>query len=799
MSKTLVIVESPTKAKTISKFLGSDFRVLSSFGHIRDLPTKKTGVDVKHDFAPTYEVPDKSKKAVADLKAAAKGADDIILATDEDREGEGIAWHIAEVLGLDPSSAKRITFHEITKSAIAEALAHPRVIDQKLVDAQQTRRILDRLVGYELSPFLWKLVRRGLSAGRVQSVALRLIVERERERKAFPIEEYWSIDAEGAAVAGEADAPKFPLALTHVGEKKIDKLDIKTEAEAGAIVANLSGKNGKVISVEKKQVSRAAPAPFTTSSLQIEANGKLSMSAKQTMTLAQKLYETGRITYMRTDSTNLSQQFLESTQAFITKTFGADYATGHKTYHTNKKGAQEAHEAIRPTDVEAHPDMLRAELEPGQWKVYDLIWRRAVASQLPGAKLDRTAVDVEAAGHTLRANGSSVAFDGFMKVYRPATEKILPAFQEGDTVLISSVVPNQHFTEPPARYSDATLVKALEEHGIGRPSTYAPTISTVVDRGYVDRDDNKKLFPTDTGMIVTDVLMEHFPNIVDLDFTAKLEKQLDDVADGELPWVKALKDFYGPFHERIETKEKELTREDVIKVRVLGNDPVTGLEVIATTGRYGPFVQLGRKEEGSKVKPKSASLADNMLLDTVTLEQALTLFTLPRELGLNPEGDMVVAAKGRFGPYLKAGEVTASIPAPYSPYTITLEEAVTVIKENVERKKAAAMPLAELGEDPISKRPIQVKTGRFGPYVTDGETNASVGKKFDPLTITLEEAAAILEKKRHAPPSRFGKSGGARSGSAGKATPEKKVPAKKASKAASKKKGLREPGVEIVE
>lgn len=789
MSKTLVIVESPTKAKTISKFLGSDFRVLSSFGHIRDLPAKKTGVDVKHDFAPTYEVPDKSKKAVADLKAAAKGAEDVILATDEDREGEGIAWHIAEVLGLDSASAKRITFHEITKAAIAEALAHPRVIDQKLVDAQQTRRILDRLVGYELSPFLWKLVRRGLSAGRVQSVALRLIVERERERKAFPIEEYWSIDAEGAAIG---DATTFPLALTHVGEKKLDKLDIKTEAEAGAIVANLSGKDGKVILVEKKQVSRAAPAPFTTSSLQIEANGKLSMSAKQTMTLAQKLYETGRITYMRTDSTNLSQQFLEATQTFISKTFGETYATGHKTYHTNKKGAQEAHEAIRPTDVEAHPDMLKDVLEAGQWKVYDLIWRRAVASQLPGAKLDRTAVDVEAAGHTLRANGSSVAFDGFMKVYRPATEKILPTLKEGDTVLISAVVPNQHFTEPPARYSDATLVKALEEHGIGRPSTYAPTISTVVDRGYVDRDDNKKLFPTETGMIVTDVLMEHFPNIVDLDFTAKLEKQLDDIADGEITWVNALKDFYGPFHDRIETKEKELTRDDVIKVRVLGTDPTTGLEVIATTGRYGPFVQLGRKEEGSKVKPKSASLADNMILDTVTLEQALTLFTLPRELGLSPEGEMVMAAKGRFGPYLKAGEVTASIPAPYSPYTITLEEAVAVIKENVERKKLAATPLAELGEDPVSKRPIQVKTGRFGPYVTDGETNASVGKKFDPLTLTLEEAAAILEKKRHAPPGRFGKKAAA-------PAKEKKPAAKKKTAKGVSAKNLREPGVEIVE
>ena len=758
MPKHLVIVESPTKAKTITKFLGKDYKVLSSFGHVRDLPTKTIGVDPAKNFKPEYVVPDKSKDAVSALKAAAKDAEDVILATDEDREGEAIAWHIAALLGVDPESAKRITFHEITKSAIEHALESPRTLDMRLVNAQQTRRILDRLVGYELSPFLWDKVRRGLSAGRVQSVALRLVVERERERQAFHVEEYWTIDA-----ACEKDAMAFEAALTHVEGKKLDKLDIKTEAEAKRIADDLGGASGTVANVETKDVTRAAPAPFTTSSLQIEANSRLGMSAKQTMTLAQKLYETGRITYMRTDSTNLSEQFLGDAQRFIGAQYGAAYATGAKHYKTNKKGAQEAHEAIRPTDVSQSPEALKGTIEAGQWKLYDLIWRRAVASQMPGAVLKRTAVDINVKTYTLRANGSTVKFDGFMKVYRAATEKILPALAQGDTVAFTSITPTQHFTEPPARYSDATLVKAMEEFGIGRPSTYAPTISTIEARGYVERDDNKKLFPTDTGMIVNDVLVEHFPNIVDFKFTADMEADLDNIAEGKREWVPFLQEFYGPFHETIVHKKKDVSREDVMKERSLGTDPKTGLEVVVRTGRFGPFAQLGEWSEedkkAKKNKPKSASLPKGVNMETVTLADVLPLFNLPRVVGTTEAGDEIVAAIGRFGPYLKAGAATASIPPDFHPATITEEQARQVIIDRVKLKEQQMKPIAELGNDPKTNKPILVKNGRFGPYVTDGETNASVPKKLDPTTLTLEEAAAILEKKRNAPPSarRFGK------------------------------------------
>ncbi|MBI4437925.1 type I DNA topoisomerase [Candidatus Uhrbacteria bacterium] len=754
MPSKLLIVESPTKAKTISKYLGGEYRVLSSFGHIRDLPKSKLGVDVEHDFEPTYTIPPKSKPHVTELKAAVKTADEVYLATDEDREGEAIAWHLAKALGLDEDTAKRITFHEITKSAIDEAVAHPRVIDAHLVDAQQARRILDRLVGYELSPFLWQKVRRGLSAGRVQSVAMRLVVERERERRAFTVEEFWTIDATLAK-----DDMDFPAKLETRDGKKLDKMAITTREQAQVLVDDLAGVPMTVAAVEKKRVKKAPPTPFTTSTLQIDANTKLGMSAKATMRLAQQLYETGRITYMRTDSLNLAEKFLEETQHYVQATFGAPYARGAQRYKTNKKGAQEAHEAIRPTSVEGAPDSVRGELEPRAWKLYDLIWRRTLASQLPAAELNRTAVDLTAKSYGLRANGSSVAFDGFMKVYQSTKEKILPDLAQGDKVETKTIVPTQHFTEPPARYSDATLVKALEEFGIGRPSTYAPTITTIIDRGYVERDENKKLAPTDIAMIVSDLLVNHFPSIIDYAFTAKMEATLDEIAEGTVELVPTLEAFYKPFHKTLEEKTKELKREDIMPDKVLGTDPASGLPVIAKTGRFGGFVQLGTftkaDKDAGKEKPKSASLMKDMNIESVTLEQALSCLSLPKTLGTTEEGETITVAVGRFGPYAKAGEVYASIKEPLSPLTVTLEQARALLKESRELKQKMKTPIAEFGEDPASNGVILLKHGRFGPYLTDGTTNASLGKKYSPEGLTREDAIDLLAKKRARGPSKF--------------------------------------------
>jgi DNA topoisomerase-1 len=763
----LLIVESPTKAKTISKYLGNEYTVLSSFGHIRDLPKSKLGVDVEHDFAPTYIVPPKSKPHVVELKQAVKKVDEVYLATDEDREGEAIAWHLAEVLGLDPSEAKRITFHEITKDAIAHAVANPRNIDENLVNAQQARRILDRLVGYELSPFLWQKVRRGLSAGRVQSVAMRLIVERERERQAFKIDEFWTIDG-----MFKKDSTEFPGKLEKIGDTKLDKLSIKTSDEAKLIVESLKGATATVESIEEKQMKKSSPTPFTTSTLQIDANTKLGMSAKTTMRLAQQLYETGRITYMRTDSMNLAEKFLAEAQTYIKSNFGERYAQGPRRYHTNKKGAQEAHEAIRPTNVDASPSSLKAELEPRAWKLYDLIWRRTLASQLPPAELNRTVVDLVAVvdqkiqnakmpkiqTYTFRANGSTIIFDGFMKIYQSAKEKILPALAKDDAVETTSIVPTQHFTEPPPRYSDATLVKTLEEFGIGRPSTYAPTITTIIDRGYVLRDDNKKLAPTDVAMIVCDVLVKNFHSIIDYDFTAKMEGTLDDIADGKAEWIPTLRAFYDPFHKNLAEKTKSVKREDIMPDRVLGQDTATGLPIIAKTGRFGAFVQVGEyskaDKDSGKPKPKSASLLKGMTIESLTLDEALACLSFPKTLGKNQNGEDVLAAIGRFGPYVKAGEVSTSIKEPLSPATITLELAIELLKNAGELKKKMQTPIAVFGLDPETGGEIILKHGRFGPYLTDGKTNASLGRKRAPEEITRELAIEILAKKRAAPPSK---------------------------------------------
>lgn len=776
MSK-LLIVESPTKAKTISKFLGKEYIVLSSFGHIRDLPKSQLGVDLENNFEPTYTIPTKSKKAVAELKRAAKIADTIYLATDEDREGEAIAWHVAEALNLDPSKRKRITFHEITREAIEKAVNAPREIDLDLVNAQQARRILDRLVGYELSPFLWQKIRYGLSAGRVQSVAMRLIVDRERERNAFVVDEYWTIDAEF-----EKEALTFPGKLISINEKKVDKLDIKTAEEAQKIVDDLSGSQASVGKVEKKLVKKAPPTPYATSTLQIDANTKLGFSAKQTMRLAQELYETGRITYMRTDSMNLAEKFLEDTQTYILSAFGEKYTEGAKRYKTKKKGAQEAHEAIRPTDPAATPETLAGTLEARTLKLYALIWSRTIASQLPSAQLNRTSVDINVKEYRFRANGSSIAFDGFMKVYQSAKEKLLPELNEGSTVVTKSILPTQHFTEPPARFSDATLVKVLEEHGIGRPSTYAPTIGTIIDRGYIERDDHKKLAPMDIALIVSDMLVAHFPQIVNYEFTATMENTLDEVAEGKVEWVPMMEAFYGPFHQNLVTKTKELVREDIMPDRILGNHPESGIPVIVKTGRFGGFVQVGEytkedKEEG-KPKPHSASFLKGMHMESLTLEQALDCLSLPREVGVTEDGNVIMAAVGRFGPYLKAGEVTSSLKEPHEPLTIDEATARIILKESAELKKKMATPIAEFGEDPTTKTPILLKHGRFGPYLTDGETNASLGKARNPAEITREIAIEILVKKRAQPAKKFGKGKPVAKPAAAKKKPKAKAKAK---------------------
>lgn len=754
MSKRLLIVESPTKAKTISKYLGGEYRVLSSFGHIRDLPKSKIGVDVEHDFAPTYIIPPKSKPHVTELKRAVDQADEVYLATDEDREGEAIAWHLMEALKLNPSTIKRVTFHEITKSAIDEAVSHPRPIDINLVNAQQARRILDRLVGYELSPFLWQKVRSGLSAGRVQSVAMRLIVERERERRAFKIEEFWTIDG-----IFSKDKIEFPAKLEKINDEKLDKLSIKTQLEATDIIEQLKSATAIVTQVEDKRVKKSPPTPFTTSTLQIDANTKLGMTAKLTMSVAQKLYETGRITYMRTDSMNLAEKFLNEAQSHIKSVFGDRYAQGSRRYKTNKKGAQEAHEAIRPSDVSAIPSSLKNTLDPKEWKLYDLIWRRTIASQMPEAELNKTVVDIIAKSaqeqnktFLFRANGSSIMFDGFMKVYQSAKEKFLPPLTNGEQVETVSITPNQHFTEPPARYSDASLVKTLEEYGIGRPSTYAPTISTIIDRGYVKRDENKKLFPTDIAFVVNDLLMNHFQQIIDFDFTAKMESTLDDVAEGKAQWIPVLENFYRPFHKNLVEKSAGLKREDILHDRVLGNDPTTGLPIIAKNGRYGGFIQVGEytkeDKQAGKEKPKSASLLKGMNIESITMEDALRCLQLPREVGTTQGGEKIIAAIGRFGPYLKAGEFTTSIKEPLDPSTIDEATAREVLMQSIELKKKMMTPIAEFGEDPTSGKPILLKHGRFGPYLTDGIINASLGRKLTPEEVTREIAIVMLAKKR---------------------------------------------------
>lgn len=633
MSKPLIIVESPTKARTISRFLGGQYIVEASMGHVRDLPKSKLSIDVKNNFEPVYIIPPKAKEVVAKLKKEAKAAPQIILATDEDREGEAISWHLVQALGLgdeaeiakgkEDKRIQRIVFHEITKSAIDEAMKNPRDLDLNLVDAQQARRVLDRLVGYELSPFLWRKIRYGLSAGRVQSVAVRLVVEREREIQNFKTEEYWSIEAK---LSKKDDAKIFVGKLIKDGEKSIGKMDIKTEVDAKKIVTDLSGAEYKVADISKKEVKRNPAAPFTTSTLQQEAARKFGMSAKQTMVIAQQLYEgvdigeqgsTGLITYMRTDSLNLAQSALAAIKQVVQDSFGKEYVLPEPRSFTNKsKGAQEAHEAIRPTEVTRKPEDIKQYLDRGQFKIYDLIWKRTVACQMAPAVLEQTAVDIIAANkYTFRANGQTIKFDGFIRAYTEGQDEkaedeiegVLPELSVNEKLKLHELSPLQHFTEPPPRYTDATLIKALEAHGVGRPSTYAPTLSTIQDREYVEKID-KKYHPTEIGTLVNDMLVENFPEIVDINFTSHIEEELDDIAEGKIKWVEVMSEFYGPFKDHLVKKEKEVEKQVEISTTPC---PHCGKPMLIKFGRMGKFlacpdpeskVTLPMPEEAAKIK-----------------------------------------------------------------------------------------------------------------------------------------------------------------------------------------------------
>lgn len=645
----LVIVESPTKAKTITKFLGKDYKIESSFGHVRDLPKSKMGVDMEKNFEPSYVIPTKARKNLNNLKKLAEKADRIILASDEDREGEAIAWHLVEGMKVDIDKTDRIVFHEITKDAILKALENPRKINMQLVDAQQARRILDRLVGYELSPFLWKKVVKGLSAGRVQSVAVRMVIEREREIQAFKPDEYWSIDA----LLNNKDKQPIQARLNQIDGKTIDKLEIKNKEEADKILSDLEKAKYLVSHVEKKEVKKNPPKPFTTSSLQQTANRWLGYSAKQTMMLAQRLYETGLITYMRTDSLNLSDQFLSGAKDYLEKNLGKEYALAKpRKFKTKSKGAQEAHEAVRPTDPSKTPETLK--LENKQARLYKLIWQRALASQMSEAIFDATKIDVDATDtkYQFRATGQVMKFDGYLKIYpEKSTELELPAVEEKEELDLEKLLPEQHFTKPPARYSDAGLVKRLERFGIGRPSTYAPTIATIEKRNYVERDENKKLKPTEIAFTVNDLLVEHFPKIVDYDFTAKMEDEFDEIAHGKKEWQGVIKNFYTPFHENLEKKYEEVNKNDIMPEEK--TDEVCDKcksPMIIKTGRYGKFMACSGFPECKNIKPMPGTDKDkDGKDDSREIEELQKKYE--GEI-CEKCGEPMAIKVGRFGPFL---------------------------------------------------------------------------------------------------------------------------------------------------
>ena len=756
--KNLVIVESPAKAKTIEKFLGTDYKVLSSYGHIRDLHKKDFSIDIEHDFKPIYEIPAEKKELVATLKKNAKSAETVWLASDEDREGEAISWHLYETLGLKPDNTKRIVFHEITKSAILNAIDNPRSIDMALVDAQQARRVLDRIVGFELSPVLWRKIKRGLSAGRVQSVAVRLIVEREKEIENFKTETYYRVVAE----------------FSHQGHSIRTELSrrLASEAEAREFLEACKNATFEVADIQVKELKKSPAAPFTTSTLQQEANRKLGFSVAQTMSIAQKLYEAGHITYMRTDSLNLSGIAIHAISEEIKANMGEQYLRVRK-YHTTSKGAQEAHEAIRPTYIDKHSISGTV----AERRLYDLIWKRAVASQMSEAIVEKTNVSIAISGRkeTFVASGEMVKFDGFLKVYiessddddATAPEGLLPRLEKGDILNAENISASMRYTQHPPRFNEATLVKKLEELGIGRPSTYAPIISTIIAREYVVKGEKEgtprpyttltladgniltanltenvgaekgKLIPTDTGRVVNDFLEEYFPNIMNYNFTAGIEERFDEIAEGKLRWQNEIANFYKPFHESVE-KIANLRLEHRVGERILGNDPVSGRVVSVKIGRFGPLVQIGTTDDADK--PLFASLPSDKSVNSITLDEALELFKLPRTLG-EFEGKEVVVSAGRFGPYVKHDGKYVSIPASLSPLSITLEEAQELIEKK--RQDDSNKILATYSEEPG----LQVLNGRFGPYIAFNKKNYKIPKGTDAASLTLEQCREIIAKQ----------------------------------------------------
>jgi DNA topoisomerase-1 len=848
MPKSLVIVESPTKARTIAAYLGADVSVESSMGHIRDLPRSaaeipakakgedwaRLGVDVEHDFEPLYVVPKERKDRVKKLKEMLAGVDELYLATDEDREGESIAWHLTEVL-KPKIPVHRMVFHEITKPAIEAAFASPRELDQRLVDAQEARRILDRLYGYEVSPVLWRKIQQGLSAGRVQSVAVRIVVERERERMAFVPAGYWSIEG---IFAPAADLDRtFDATLFQVDEKRVasgkdfDSSGRAKEAvltldqnQATTLAESLLDRDFTVETVEQKPYKRSPYAPFRTSTLQQEAARKLRFSSARAMSVAQRLYENGYITYMRTDSTALAESAVASARSQIAKLYGDEYLSPKpRVYASQVKGAQEAHEAIRPAgEVFRTPEQVGAEVGPDEARLYDLIWKRTVASQMADAigftvSAKLAATTAEGVKAVFSTSGRTITFPGFLRAYVQGAddpesdlddrEEILPPLAEGEALAAQRLEPTGHETRPPARYTEASLIQRLEELGVGRPSTYASIMSTIQDRGYVWKR-GTALVPTFTAFGVVSLLERHFPNLVDYAFTAEMENDLDRIAAGEeqtVPWLTAfyfgsdgLKERvatrldeidpraigsipigddgtgqpiiarigrYGPYVERGEERASipddvapdELTVSRALELletqnagdKIFGTDPDTGLTVYGRTGRFGPYVQLGEVEEGSKEKPKRASLLKAMSLDGLSLDDALRLLSLPRVVGIDDAGVEIVALNGRYGPYIQRGEDRRSLEAEEHLFTLSVDEALKLLAEPPRRRgQRNAGPLKELGADPVSGKPVSVRSGRFGPYVTDGEVNASLRQGDSPETMTLERAAELLAGRR---------------------------------------------------
>ncbi|MCF8296707.1 MAG: type I DNA topoisomerase [Saprospiraceae bacterium] len=766
MAKNLVIVESPAKAKTIEKFLGKDFLVKSSFGHIRDLAKNQLSVDTEKDFTPNYEISPDKKKLVKELKADAKKAEVIWLATDEDREGEAISWHLLEALELDESKTKRIAFHEITKTAVTSAIENPRTIDKNLVDAQQARRVLDRLVGYELSPLLWKKVKPSLSAGRVQSVAVRLIAEREEDIKNFISTSAFRVIAD------------FKIEKDNTLNNVIAELSkrFETKEEAIEFLKKCINAEFKVSDIDTKPTKKSPSPPFTTSTLQQEASRKLGYSVAKTMMVAQQLYESGQITYMRTDSLNLSNLALSMAKEEITNLFGDKYVKTRK-FTAKTKGAQEAHEAIRPTYMNKH----EGKGDASQKRLYDLIWKRTIASQMSEALLEKTniTIDISSAKENFIARGEVIIFDGFLKIYMESTEEIndeelkgvLPPLKINDILNREVITATQKFTRPTPRYSEASLVKKMEELGIGRPSTYAPTISTIQKREYVEKKDNEgqertfdtvvlekndivenskteivgfvkgRLYPTDIGKLVNDFLLKYFEDVIDYNFTATVEKEFDAIAEGKKEWNKMIKDFYGPFHKKIDKTQDNAAKFSGEKL--LGQDPKSGKNIYVKIGRFGPVVQMG--EVSDEEKPKFAGLKKEQSLDTITIDNALELFKFPRELG-NFENELMTVAIGRFGPYIKHSGSFFSLAKTDDPLTINEARAIEIIEEK--RAKQIENTIKEYAENPD----LKVLNGRWGPYISYKKKNYKIAKSKDPAELTVEECMKIIEDGKKAKP-----------------------------------------------